>query len=243
MNNICFSNIYSIFSLINTLLPIISALLGVVIGVILTHISKWIEDNRTEKKKTCRKVYYKIFPELKYLFLNDNPLEKPVFTELKVKEVKNKIEKILDENIDFLDKKLFSIYYCDLKSEEYIKSLGYSVFINRNHLKTFSKILSYMHSLKSRSMIDKKLLKDVDELFYCYEFWFLLMEKFQNWDYVDKILQGKSLYKKTFKEIYKNKQIKKLLKCKNIEDYEFYEAFSKYCIDEISIPREILKNN
>jgi hypothetical protein len=228
----------------NIFVPIVSALLGAIIGSISTHILKWIEDNRTEIKKTGRKIYYKIFPELKYFFLCDNTSEKPSFSKLKVNEMKKRIENILEENIDFLDKKLFSIYYYNLKSDEYYESLGYSEFININHLEVFSKILMCMHSVfKKPSMIDKKLLKDVDELIYCYKTWFLLMDKFQDWTLVDNILQGRCLFKKTFKEIYGNKLFHKLLKCENVDDDEFYEIFSKYCIDEISIPKKIFTKN
>jgi hypothetical protein len=217
---------------------------GVGLGAILTYISNWIADNRSENKRTSKNVYYKILPELKYFFINDSISEKSTFSESKVNELKERITNIFEEDINFLDKKLYSVYCDDLKSDEYYESLGYSLFININHLETFSKILSYMHSMfRKQSMIDKKLLNDVDELKYCYKIWFLLMEKFQSWFFVDNILQGKSLYRRTFKEIYKNRQFHKLLNCETIEESEFYDIFLKYCFGEIDLTKVHIKNN
>jgi len=220
------------YNILITSIPIITGFLGIFLGAFLTHIFQWLEDNRIENRKTFKKIYYKIFPELKYFFLNNNVLEKTIYSKQKVIDLKNKIENILDNNIDYLDKQLFSIYYYDLKSDEYQKNLGFEEFISINYLDIFSKILSCMRSiLRKPSMIDKLLLNDVDELYYCYKIWFMLMEKIQNWDHVDYILQGRYLYKISFKEIYNNKQIKKLFKNENIEDESFNDIFNKYCID------------
>jgi hypothetical protein len=228
----------------NNLISALIGLIGVVLGVGLTHFSNWIEDNRSENKKISKKIYYKILPELKYFFFNDDISEKIIFSELKVKELKRRIENILEENIDFLDKKLYSVYCNDLKSDEYYENLGYSFFININHIETFAKILSCMYStVRKHSMIDKKVVNDLDELKYCYKTWFLLMEKFQNWVFVDSILKGKSLYKRTFKDIYKNRRIHKLLHCETIDDDEFYDIFLRYCFGEIDLQKKHIKNN
>jgi len=219
------------FNILSTI-PIITSFLGIFFGAFLVHLFQWLEDNRIENRKTFKKIYYKIYPELKYFFLNNNMLEKTIYSKQRVIELKNKIESILDNNIDFLDKKLFSIYYFDLKSDEYQKSLGFEEFISINYLDIFSKILSCMQSiLKKPSMLDKILLIDVDELYYCYKIWFMLMEKFQNWDQVDYILQGRNLYKISFKGIYNNKYIRKLFKNQNMEDELFNNIFNKFCID------------
>jgi hypothetical protein len=227
----------------NNLVSALSGLAGVVLGVGLTHFSNWIEDNRSENKKMSKKIYYRILPKLKYFFLNDDVSAKPTFSESEVKELKKKIENILEENIDFLDRELYSVYCNDLKSDKYYENLGYSLFIGINHLETFAKILSCMYStIRKQSIINNKILKDVDELKYCYKTWFLLMEKFQNWFFVDNILQGKSLYKRTFKEIYEKRLIHKLLHCETIEDNEFYDVFSKYCFGEIDLTENHLIN-
>jgi hypothetical protein len=220
------------FNILITSIPTITGFLGIFLGAFLAYVFQWLEDNRIENIKTFKKIYYKIFPELKYFFVNNNVLEKTIYSKQRVDDLKNKIENILDNNIDFLDKKLFSIYYYDLKSDEYHKILGFEVFISINYLNIFSKILSCMRSmLKKPSMIDKILLNEVEELYYCYKIWFMLMERIQNWDNVDYILQRRCLYKKSFKEIYKNKQIKKLFNNKDIEDEQFNDIFNKYCIE------------
>jgi len=233
----------------------IFGLIGVLLGTIFTYIFTRYNDYLLENKKKGRRIYYKLFTELKYCFQNINTINNHSEVEkISIKELKNKIETILDEDIDVLDKKLFGIYHC-LKSNKYSEKFGGEYFNDINYLDIFSELLSCMYStFKCFKLVDKILLKEVEEQFYRYKIWHLLMENFQSWSIVERIFTLNPFvnFKLSNKEIYKNKLLNKLIKNINnidVEDEEIMDIFSKYCFGKISnkdlnnIIKKILKAN
>jgi hypothetical protein len=215
----------------------IIGIIGVIVGSILTNISDKIKLNHFENKNINRKIYYKLFADLKYCFHTETAFRKEhdVAKKVSISDLKNNIEILLENNMDILNNELFSIYYC-LKSTQYFDDFRGEEFSNIDNLDIFSNLLLHMHlALRKTKMVNKDFLNDIEDTYYCYKIWHLLMVRFQNWDTVYQILQMKWEFKKTFKEIYKNKNVIKLLGFKNITDERTSEIFMEYCKNKTNL--------
>jgi len=208
-----------------------SGLFGVILGVFLTNISTRFLNLSLENIKMGKKIYYRIFTDLKFCFFTETAFRKEHDTAeiISIKRLKIEVEEVLKRNIEFLDGNLFSIYH-RLISDKYFENFGGEVFKNIEYLKIFSELLNCIHSVfKKHKMVDKILLNEVKELVYSYKVWHLLLEKFQNEKTVEDILMMKWQFKNSFYDMYNNKFMKKLIKNKNIDDEDFITQFEELC--------------
>jgi hypothetical protein len=117
-------------------------IIGVIVGSIFTNISDRVKMNYFDNKSISRKIYYKIFIDLKYCFQTETAFRKEhdVAKRISIGDLKNNIESLLENNIDILNKELFSFYYL-LKSTQYFEDFRGGELDNIDDLELFSKIL------------------------------------------------------------------------------------------------------
>jgi hypothetical protein len=206
-------------------------LFGVILGVVLSTIFTKIININYENIKIGKRIYYRIFTELKYCFLTETAFRKGHDTAkiISISELKTEVEDVLKNNTEYLDKDLFSIYH-SLISDNYFENFAGDTFKNIEYLKIFSELLNCIYTVfKKYKMVDKILLNELNELVYSYKIWHLLLEKFRNESNVEHILMLKWQFKNTFYDIYRNKKVQKLIKDADIDDEDFLDQFGTLC--------------
>jgi hypothetical protein len=213
------------------------AIVCLLIGAILTYFTENLRKNKEEKKILLKKIYFKIYTEIKYCFLTQNAFRKEhkVNKIVTISELNEHLERLLEENIGIIDKKLFNIYH-KIKSQQYfIDNLG--GIKNYEYLAFYGSLLKNMLDLdRSVNILNKYFKKDIEMLFYEYVVWFGLMKRIKDWKKVENILNKDFHFKRSYKTIAHSIFLKNVINNFKIDTNEFISIFEDYCKFEIAFP-------
>ena len=213
------------------------AIVGVIIGAVSTYFIETSRIKKEENKTLLKNIYFRIFTELKYCFLTQNAFRKAhdVAKSVTVWDVKDYLEKLLEENIGIIDYKLFNLYH-KIKSEQFFDDLSGGAD-NYKYLAYYCSLLRYMLKLdKSTRILDKNFKKDVKELSCKYAVWFFLMNRIKDWEKVEDILNKSFHFKRSYETITKSILLNNVYHNPKIDTNEFTRIFVDYCQYEIAFP-------
>jgi len=213
------------------------AIFSIVISSILSYITEICRNKKEEKRKLLKNIYFKIYTDIKYCFYTQNTFgkEHKVAKPITIFDVKNNLEVILEENIGIIDNRLFNLYN-RIKSEQFFidSSSGTN---NYKYLSYFGSLLKYMLDInKTIKLFDKYYKKEVEDLYYKYVIWFILMKRIKDWEKVENILNKDFHFKRSYKEITKSRFLNNIHYNKKINTDEYIKIFIEYVRFEIPFP-------
>ena len=230
---------YKSYMFISQIISPLSCIISVIVGSLLTYCLEFSKRKRENNEKLMKNIYFKIYTVIEHCYLSQNNFSKELYIGLakciSVIELKNYIEKLMDDNFDIIDSRLFKVYHI-IKTDQYFDDITGGLK-NFKYLELFANLSLWMIKIMKKSkMADKEIIQRLDCLYYEYSVWFSLMERLMDWEQVQNILIKEMFFKRTFKSIKNSIFINKLYKNKNINTDEFVNLFEAYCCKKITFP-------
>jgi hypothetical protein len=230
--------------IINNSITAGSTLLGVLIGAFITIISEKNIRKTDEEKQIVRKIYFPLYSEVYNFFTTQNAFRKEhdVLEVVSIDRLKKEMKQILHNNIEILDNFLFRIYK-KLESEKYFEDFSGGER-DKEYLAVFGMFMKeFLRLVRKNKILDKKSILEIEDIYYKYMLWFILLKKIKDWDKVNNILQSRQMFKRDIKKMVNSKFIDLWFKDYKIQGEYAIEVFNEYSRYEVIFPYLLLLKN